>query len=969
MDACDPGINIRNLKKLVKQNTGLELKLTRAEICDAYSSIQDGKLPLPPMVLSKDGKYMLDRKSPLNGRDFEILFSGSSTLAQLKRVARKAGLSSYDKMTKSQISDAIESTLKSKNIREPIRLHISVQKRVVSVNKNNDENYPSNFNVNNKNGNNARNNLSKISKESENLGEPKNNQNETKNLNRISNESKNLNNGGNNNTKSPVNGTTARYLNAMTRRPNVNRNADIAKILSAMKNKNQTPGNISRLIESVQRKKSVNGETKAYLNKFIRAQKQGNMASMQNAAKRLNAFERNKRSTINAPPPVNQKQKKLANIEKYMINKSKNLGTNRVKFLNESQKYIRGYKNGNNMYNTTKARINSLHNEIYKKKLNETKISNVVNSLQKNKINKIVNTKIKNEASRLLEEFKKTGSNTTRDQIIKLQGLDQGLREKEDSSTKILGSIQPLNAVRNEALQNISSYNIRNGLAKINAQIQQTKNERRKRINSLFESNKYKNVRTNTRKYLTNKYINGHINWNSVIQNLNFSATPTPTPNNERRTGGLQPQRLVFSNNSTPQNPTKQKENSIKETANPTNKLQNNKNLSNEEKRALQQQLNNQLRNSEAEITKITENLKSRNQKIARLMNESGSKNMELANLRNKKQRAEAIIKKLMNNQKSKNAEIQSLRESTSKPNLTIQQKNELQNLLKERNELQRKLNQEQSDKKLTNAIHKNLLKDKQKKISEISQQRELLRASKTLAEEKITEITKNLKSRNQKIARLMNESGSKNMELANLRNKKQKAQSIIKKLANKQKNQNLTIKQRNGLKELLNKSRRKKESLETQIKQLTEQIEANMSQKEELTATTTQQKILISRLSEQVKKLEKELKNAQQKLAASNNSKGLVTKTQEGALKKQIRAGERNLSKVTGVNWRKENPFAPNKNPATPTPPIIQKYRKQPIPYVNTRQLVNRRKKSYANVVRGSKKQRANVESVLKRL
>ena len=38
MDACDPGINVRNLKRLVKQNTGLELNLTREQICDAYSS-------------------------------------------------------------------------------------------------------------------------------------------------------------------------------------------------------------------------------------------------------------------------------------------------------------------------------------------------------------------------------------------------------------------------------------------------------------------------------------------------------------------------------------------------------------------------------------------------------------------------------------------------------------------------------------------------------------------------------------------------------------------------------------------------------------------------------------------------------------------------------------------------------------------------------------------------------------------
>ena len=156
MDACDPGVNVRNLKRLVKQNTGLELNLTREQICDAYSSIQDGKLPLPPMVLSKDGKYMLDRKSPLTGNDFEILFGSDSTVAQLKRVARKAGLASYKDMTKSEMVEAIESILESKNIREPIRLHVSAQRATRKVSVNNNNNYPNNLNVNNVNGNGVR---------------------------------------------------------------------------------------------------------------------------------------------------------------------------------------------------------------------------------------------------------------------------------------------------------------------------------------------------------------------------------------------------------------------------------------------------------------------------------------------------------------------------------------------------------------------------------------------------------------------------------------------------------------------------------------------------------------------------------------------------------------------------------------------------------------------------------------------
>ena len=103
MDACNPGIDAKNLARLVRQETGVELNLNRNQVCDVYKSIQDGKLPLPPMVLTKDGKYMLDRKSPLTSSDFEVLFSSSSKSNELKRVARKVGLSNYKDMTKAEL--------------------------------------------------------------------------------------------------------------------------------------------------------------------------------------------------------------------------------------------------------------------------------------------------------------------------------------------------------------------------------------------------------------------------------------------------------------------------------------------------------------------------------------------------------------------------------------------------------------------------------------------------------------------------------------------------------------------------------------------------------------------------------------------------------------------------------------------------------------------------------------------------
>merc|ERR1712159_725632 len=296
------GVNVRNLKRLVKQNTGLELNLTREQICDAYSSIQDGKLPLPPMVLSKDGKYMLDRKSPLTGNDFEILFGSDSTVAQLKRVARKAGLASYKDMTKSEMVEAIESILESKNIREPIRLHVSAQRATRKVSVNNNNNYPNNLNVNNVNGNgvpnkiqknknNNNNNLAKIANESKNL----NRNGETRNGNRnVSRNGETRNVSRNGNARPATNQRTARYVNAMLRRPsNSRRNEDLAKVLAAARNTgNGSTQNLSRVIEALRKKPNTDGSTAAMLNKLLRAKTSGNSDALRRAMKEIEILKR-----------------------------------------------------------------------------------------------------------------------------------------------------------------------------------------------------------------------------------------------------------------------------------------------------------------------------------------------------------------------------------------------------------------------------------------------------------------------------------------------------------------------------------------------------------------------------------------------------------------------------------------------------------------------------------------------------
>ena len=143
MDACDPGVDLANLRTLVKQNTGTELRLTRKEVCDVYASIQDGKLPLPPLILSKDGSYMIDRKSPLSRKEYKKLFSASTTVSSIRRIANKVGVARYadKKLTKTQLIDIIGRRLHSMNVREPIKLR-SVQIKHI-------EKYSMNENVNN----------------------------------------------------------------------------------------------------------------------------------------------------------------------------------------------------------------------------------------------------------------------------------------------------------------------------------------------------------------------------------------------------------------------------------------------------------------------------------------------------------------------------------------------------------------------------------------------------------------------------------------------------------------------------------------------------------------------------------------------------------------------------------------------------------------------------------------------------
>src|SRR6056300_508789 len=122
IEACDPDADIEVLRKFIKMNTGQDVKLTKKQICQVYDDIKDGKLPLPPLVMNASKTYLIDRKSPLNPRDYEILFNSSSKRADLKKVARKVGLKQVDQMTKNQVIDSIGKRLRYMKVHEPVKI-------------------------------------------------------------------------------------------------------------------------------------------------------------------------------------------------------------------------------------------------------------------------------------------------------------------------------------------------------------------------------------------------------------------------------------------------------------------------------------------------------------------------------------------------------------------------------------------------------------------------------------------------------------------------------------------------------------------------------------------------------------------------------------------------------------------------------------------------------------------------------
>ena len=186
IEICDQDTDLNVLKKLIKMNTGHDIKLTKEQICLVYDDIRAGRMPFPPLIMSSDKTYLIDKKSPLNVRDYDILFASSSTRNDIKRVARKVGLGQIEQMTKGQMIDSIGRRLRYMNVYEPIKIgrktirrsnNTAVNNTAVNntaVNNTAVNNFMNNMTINNRNNTiiNNRNNGNSFQKGGKNFNKP-----------------------------------------------------------------------------------------------------------------------------------------------------------------------------------------------------------------------------------------------------------------------------------------------------------------------------------------------------------------------------------------------------------------------------------------------------------------------------------------------------------------------------------------------------------------------------------------------------------------------------------------------------------------------------------------------------------------------------------------------------------------------------------------------------------------------------
>ena len=392
MDACDPGLDISNLRTLIKQNVGVDLKLSKNQICDVYSLVQGGKLPLPPLVLSKDGSYLIDAKSPLTRKEFETLFRSTSRVDEIRRIAKKVGVVRYanKKITKQQLIDIIGRRLHSMNVHEPIKLRSVQKKQIEKIAFNNNANLVNNLNVN------QINSINNVNTVNNSVNRVNNNVNRVNNnVNRVNNSVNRVNNISVNNLSSKIKkNEKPRFLNGGNIKTSTT-NVPKSNIKAFTSKKPKKPSFLNKSFIATSKIKPQNGYVFKKGNKGLGMYK--NNKVVQGPVQGL------PRGPIDGPNIIKQRNTEIKENE--LLLKSYLNRENVSKYINNSEK--------TNVYNRIKRGTKFNNVKTYINGIVSTKITNA---------QRIENQKLKleqnrNELQKILSELANL-TNTNKNEIL-----------------------------------------------------------------------------------------------------------------------------------------------------------------------------------------------------------------------------------------------------------------------------------------------------------------------------------------------------------------------------------------------------------------------------------------------------------------------------------------------------------------------------------------------------------------------
>jgi hypothetical protein len=330
MNVCDPNTSYEDIKKRVERNVGRPLNMSRKQLCDLYTNIQQDRLLSPPLVMSTDRSYMLDRKSPFTQKNYEVLFDRSSKKSQLKRLATKVGALNNPKDTKKQIKYAIFAKLRSLGVREPVKLSkLPTLKKntgvinLVNVNRNLNVNKNTSLNVNK----NTNLNVNKNTNLNVNA-----NVNRNKNLNLNVNGNKNLNLNGNKNLNLNTNGNA-----------DENKNTGVPKRSTLFK-----PGFVPNFIKSRGESSQASSPTPAPVAE--RVARKNNSTNARPIMRAMNApsTQRNEPSVTSRPPPAPIVERRAAPpvvVERPANKRESQNAMKKIAERKELQKHLNSLKN------------------------------------------------------------------------------------------------------------------------------------------------------------------------------------------------------------------------------------------------------------------------------------------------------------------------------------------------------------------------------------------------------------------------------------------------------------------------------------------------------------------------------------------------------------------------------------------------------------------------------------------------